>query len=535
MKQRSLRAKLLIFIIVVMLTPILPGSYFYYLYTNTLSDADIVRQQSAQKLSLTHDVIDSFQRQSIAWASFLLRGHKPELYNTHLRKFYREERQTYTRTESLADLLYQDSAYSVDISLTLTKLKDLRKHYRNALEIYNLSDDPYFDTDQSLSPFIADIDYDLQQLIHQIKVLEEKKISALNDDMVQQKQLFLALIIIFLLLSIFIFIWFFDINVGRPITAAISTAKRIADGNIKSRIEEESTREFSIFSKAFNHMIDNLEQANQRLERKINQLQDEVDMRRIAEIKISGQKQILKASRKTIELARQEAVRANQAKSEFLSRMSHELRTPLNAILGFAQLLNMDKLTPEQGNNTNEILTAGEHLLNLINEVLDLSKIESGALDITIEVIDIEALANETLSLVKPLAENRGIQIDIDKQSFAGLQAKGDSTRSKEVFLNLLSNAIKYVHAHGKIWVFCQSKQNMLVVSVCDDGPGIPKEFHHEIFQPFNRLGAKDSEVEGAGIGLAISKRLANAMGGDIEFESEPDKKTCFLFSLPQA
>lgn len=495
MKPQSLRARLLLFIVVVMLTPILPGSYLYYQYTTTLNDADIVRQQSALKFSLTQDVIDSFHRQIITWGSFLLQGHKPELYNSHLRKFYREERQTYTRAESLANLLNQDPEYSVDISHILDKMEGLRKHHRNALEIYNLSDDPYFDTDQFLSPFTVNINYDLQQLVHQIKALEERKISAMNDAIAHQKILFLAIMLVILLLSISIFIWFFDINVGRPITAAISTAERIADGNIKSRIEEESSREFSVFSKAFNHMIDNLE------------------------------------------LAHQEAVGANQAKSEFLSSMSHELRTPLNAILGFGQLLEMkyNEISDIEGQeHTKHIMQAGHHLLELINEVLDLSRIEAGHLDISAEPIPLHQNIAECITQIDAgLASQCNVTL-INQVDDQDIEILADPMRFKQILINLLSNAVKYNKKGGTVTIKTEHLDNKrLRIAVIDTGKGIVAADMDKLFEPFERLSAKNGNIEGTGVGLTVTKQLVEAMDGVITVESRVGQGSTFMVELP--
>lgn len=495
MKPHSLRARLLLFIVVVMLTPVLPGSYFYHIYTTTLSDADIVRQQSALKYFLTKEVTHSFHRQIITWGSFLLRGHKPELYNSHLRQFYIVERKTYTQAESLANLLNQDPEYSVDISYILDKMEGLRKYYRNALEIYNLSDDPYFDTDQFLSPFTVNINYDLQQLVHQIKALEERKISAMNDAIAHQKILFLAIMLVILLLSIFIFIWFFDVNVGRPITTAISTAKRIADGDTKSRIEEESTREFSVFSIAFNHMIDNLE------------------------------------------LAHQEAVGANQAKSEFLSSMSHELRTPLNAILGFGQLLEMkyNEISDIEGQeHTKHIMQAGHHLLDLINEVLDLSRIEAGHLDISAEPIPLHQDIVECITQIDAgLASQHNVTLinQVDNQD---IEILADPMRFKQVLMNLLSNAVKYNKEGGTVTIKTEYLDNgRLRISIADTGNGIAAADMRKLFDPFERLSYKNSNIEGTGIGLTVTKQLVEAMDGVITVESRVGQGSTFMVELP--
>lgn len=534
MKQLSIRAKLLIFIVIVVLTPVLPGSYIFYQYEKTISDAEEVRQQSADRLAMTHGVIEKFQQQNIAWSNFLLRGHKPELYNTYLRKVYEAERQTYRQAVSLADMLADEPEYSGNISHFLAKLTEMRENYRDALDIYNESDEPHFATDSFLAPVVAGINNQLQAIVQEIEQLERTKIRRLNENIASKKELFLLIVLTTLLFTTLVFFWLFDVNIGKPIASAINTATLISKGKLNTRIDEDSAHEFAVFSKAFNHMIDNLEETNRQLENKVDQLIDEVNQRKTAERKIRAQRQALKESGQLIELAHKKALNASKAKSDFLSRMSHELRTPLNAILGFSQILMTDDLKPNQKSSVNEILTAGEHLLNLINEVLDLSKIENGVLEVTAEAVDIGTLVRETHALVKPLADERHIQIEIDSNSFAVYQVVGDPTRCKEILLNLFSNAIKYGHENGRVWAFCKREADMLVVSICDNGPGIPAERQHEMFQAFNRLDAKGSQVEGTGIGLVISKRLANAMGGNLDFHSTPNKETCFYFSLPE-
>ncbi len=244
-----------------------------------------------------------------------------------------------------------------------------------------------------------------------------------------------------------------------------------------------------------------------------------------------------KEAERVLEAARDEAQRANAAKSEFLSRMSHELRTPLNAILGFSQLLEMSNPSPKQRENIGQVLRGGRHLLNLINEVLDISRIEAGRLEFVVEPVKVARVLEEAVSLVRPLATQRDITLKINRaeRSLDGVMVEADRQRLKQVLLNLLSNAIKYNHQGGRVDLICEraSAGGCLRLSVRDTGPGISTKDLPRLFLPFERLGVNQSEVEGTGIGLAISKRLAGAMGGTISVESAEGQGSTFSLELP--
>jgi signal transduction histidine kinase/FixJ family two-component response regulator len=219
--------------------------------------------------------------------------------------------------------------------------------------------------------------------------------------------------------------------------------------------------------------------------------------------------------------ARGEAESANRAKNEFLSRTSHELRTPLNAILGFGQLLELDELPEHQAASVHDILSAGRHLLKLIDEVLDISRIEAGRLAMSMEPVMIGDVADSAMSVMRPIAAERGISLNMEVGSMRAAHVQADRQRLHQVLLNLLSNAIKYNTKNGSVTLVCvEASGGRMHFEVVDTGPGIPDDKIERLFNPFDRLGAEELQIEGTGLGLALSKNLCEAMGGRLEVKS---------------
>jgi PAS domain S-box-containing protein len=239
---------------------------------------------------------------------------------------------------------------------------------------------------------------------------------------------------------------------------------------------------------------------------------------------------------KALREAKAEADRANHAKSDFLSRMSHELRTPLNSILGFGQLLDRQATSDAQRTRVRYILSAGRHLLNLINEVLDISRIEAGNLQLSLEPVCLEEAMNEAIDLMRPLAAEREIRLAAACPLDTTTYVLADRQRFKQVLLNLLTNAVKYTAMQGKVSVsFNDSGNGSIRVLVRDTGAGIPVEKLSRLFTPFDRLGAEQSTVEGTGLGLALCQRLVEAMHGFIGVNSTIGNGSTFWVELPQA
>lgn len=250
------------------------------------------------------------------------------------------------------------------------------------------------------------------------------------------------------------------------------------------------------------------------------------------------------AARDRAERARDRAERSNRAKSEFLSRMSHELRTPLNAILGFAQLLELVELEAEDADSLDQIVRAGRHLLAVINDALDVARIETGRLSLSVEDVHVEPVVDDCLDLMRPAAEAAGLTIGRPTMTHTGMVARADRQRLRQVLINLLSNAVKYNRPGGQVTVDFHPADDQgnrvdapsaewLRITIADTGIGIPADRIDEVFVPFERLGAERTGVEGTGLGLSLAKSLMDAMGARISLTSIEGIGSTFHLDLP--
>jgi signal transduction histidine kinase len=272
-----------------------------------------------------------------------------------------------------------------------------------------------------------------------------------------------------------------------------------------------------------------------------HQITVNADKQQMIELLFTTLDELVGANRRLVEAekvlreATQEAQRANRAKSEFLSRMSHELRTPLNAILGFGQLLEMWVDRPRERESVKQIVKAGRHLLNLINEVLDLSRIEAGRLALSPEPVRVGDTIGHVVDLVRMLASERQIALCADGATLDGRYVLADRQRLLQVLLNLVANGIKYNREGGRLAVGCHEVAGgRLRITVADTGAGIPLALQKRLFTPFDRLGIEAQGTEGTGLGLALSKRLVEAMGGLIGVESTEGEGSTFWVELPE-
>jgi PAS domain S-box-containing protein len=240
-----------------------------------------------------------------------------------------------------------------------------------------------------------------------------------------------------------------------------------------------------------------------------------------------------KQSEEMLLAAKESAESASEAKTQFLSRMSHEFRTPLNAILGFSQILEMSKLPPRDKESVEQILNAGRHLLGLVNDVLDISRIETHNLAMNLTVQCCQELIEEVSQLMKPMAESHQVTLNIEPSDKLSILA--DNRRVKQVLINLVSNAIKYNQLNGSVMLSAAKQGDRVRIQVEDTGIGIPLDIQHRLFIPFDRLEADKSQVEGVGLGLSLCKTLVEGMQGSISVQSIPGKGSLFTVELPFA
>jgi signal transduction histidine kinase/CheY-like chemotaxis protein len=346
----------------------------------------------------------------------------------------------------------------------------------------------------------------------------------------------------------------------RPLSKLVESAKRIGKGDFKQRVDIKTGSEIGELADAFNQMTERRQRAEDKvrkyqdhleemveertaeLARSNNQLQEEIEERKRAEHELRKYRdhleEMVKERTSELAVAKESAESASRAKSVFLANMSHELRTPLNAVLGFSQLMQDDpQSTPSQREKLYIINRSGTHLLTLINDVLDMTKIEAGRTVLEASPFDLGELVRDVVDMMRVRAEVKGLQLLLEQSSRFPRFVDGDAPKLRQILINLLSNAIKFTEQGGVALRLASqpgldAEQIELLCEVEDSGPGVAAAELERIFKPFIQLG-EQADQEGTGLGLTITRQYVELMGGGISAESEPGKGSLFRFSLP--
>jgi signal transduction histidine kinase/CheY-like chemotaxis protein len=358
------------------------------------------------------------------------------------------------------------------------------------------------------------------------------------DAIIERLELYVGIASVVLLISLLaalVVSAFFRKSVAEPIIRLAEVAREVSQNRSYSlrapRIQ--GLGEVSVLIDSFNQMMAQIEKGKASLEKAHDELELRVE-ERTAEL-VAAQKEV-EAYSKSILRAKEDVERASRFKDQFLSTMSHELRTPLNAVLGFSELLadaRYGPLTEKQARYVNHIHSSGQHLLRLINDILDLSKIEAGRLQLSIEEVAVNASFAEVCESLHPLVEKNSHLLI--QSAPPGLTIRADATRFRQMLMNLLGNAIKFTPKGGKIELVATHVSDMVRIEVRDSGPGIPPEEKKRIFEAFHRMKQNEKASEGTGLGLAITRKLVELHGGQLDVESQVGAGSCFFFTLPGA
>lgn len=520
----SLRIRLAVFLTIALLVMLLLVIYAGNVQKELHKNLDAIRSSSSELINLTEKLDNHFQKQLLSWSNLLLRGLTPEEYYRYLQEFYQQERETRFEIKNLKNKLdaYIKARQDIEKFSKAHNLLGLR--FRKALTIFNQSDSPVYDADR----FIWDAVEDPIKLLSQVKssILQQKQEQLIQaeEQFNKSERDFIVIALSIVIIFIAIFIWLIDVYLGKPLSKTISVARKVSNGDYSQRVTDNMPGEFDLFARAFNQMMDGITGANKELHKNMQTLQDEITRREQLERDLEQKKQI--------------AEDASRAKSEFLSNVNHEIRTPLHVVTGYTQLLARTETTDKQKKYIKNILSGSDSLMNIINDVLDLAKIEAGKLSIEPARFDLHELLTEIEGMFGKLSANKGLsfQLLISKNTPSIIIT--DNNRLKQILLNLLSNAVKFTTDGGiKLLVDSSSTKTPhradLSFSVEDSGIGIPEEYHHKIFNQFEQQDGQDSrKYGGTGLGLAISLKLTQLLNGNITVSSKPGVGSIFTLNL---
>ncbi|RDH82485.1 MAG: hypothetical protein DIZ80_09360 [endosymbiont of Galathealinum brachiosum] len=498
-----IRYRLALFLVVSITLISMMAVYAGVMQNKSFKRLNTIYLSSENLIRATEQIDNHFQKQLLSWSNLLLKGLNPEKYYSHLQEFYEQERKTRTSARLLQGRMSEYPEAQASTLQFASLHARLGLNFRKAIKIYNQSDNPVYETDE----YLGNITEKPVSLLKQVKesLVNQQKLDVeiAEREYKQNLKLIIFFAAITTLSLIAVFIWLLDISVGRPLVKTIDYAKQVSSGNYQLRVPENMPGEFNVFAKAFNHMLDRLSLVNKNLEEK-----------------------------------KKAAEQASRAKSEFLSNVSHEIRTPLNIVTGYTELLSKTDIDNNQERYLVAIQDGADSLLRIIDDVLDLAKIESGRLNIEYNKFNLYQFMHSIESSFAPVISKKGLEFKLIITDDVPEYIVLDEYRLKQIAQNLMSNAIKFTES-GNICLTVDVKETDnpthkdLIIEVVDTGVGIPADYHDKVFDQFVQRDGQDSrKYGGTGLGLAICQKLAGMLNGIISLESEPGAGSTFRLKL---
>ena len=518
----SIRWKLLLTISLALAINLAVGYYAAVTYKHATQQATTIRDHSSTVVSTALSAQVHFKKQVQEWKNILLRGHEQDLYDKYYEQFLDEEQNTRRITLELIDSLSRENDAYIIAQSFLHAHEKLGFQYREALK--------YFDSTQPLSHITVDkqvrgIDRRPTDLIDDVVsatlAYRDLRLEESAQELDQIEKHLIYAVIGLLSLTIFSLLSMADKTIAKPITLATGVARRISQGDLSGSIPTGGRDEAGQLLEALQTMQSNLLTSQEELRQEKSLLAKRV-----------------KERTKELNFANEELARAAKAKDLFLAAMSHELRTPLTTILGLTEMLKDQLYGPINTNQDKTLHTIDEssrHLLTLINDILDVAKIESGKMELKMDFIPIEQLIEASLRLIRPTAQKKHQQLEYHIDPTVKL-IYGDSRRLKQVLVNLLSNAVKFTPTEGSIGleVTADTAQNHIHLTVWDTGIGIDKTQFDKLFEPFVQLDNEPTRrYSGTGLGLTLVNRMALLHKGTVNVDSEPGQGSRFTITLP--
>ncbi|HHH39101.1 MAG TPA: response regulator [Sedimenticola sp.] len=518
----KIRSRLLLFQSAIIALLLAVGLYGLHSYEQATTEATRVYDHSSRIVTTALQAQVHFKKQVQEWKNILLRGGEPALYRRYLKQFQAQERHTREAIGQLIGLLGAEAGGRQVAETFLRSHHRLGNAYRQALTGFDPAHPgSYLAVDRQ----IRGIDRQPTDLLDRVVALalrqRSERLAAIHARVAAVKRRILLLTALVVPLSLLLLLWSSDRFIARPVRLATRIARRISSGDLSGEIRVSGSGEPAELLQNLQQMQHNLLQANTLLTE-----ERELLAKRVAERTAE------------LHLANARLSRTAQAKDRFLATMSHELRTPLTSILGISEILGdqaYGPLNPQQLQASRTIHESATHLLALINDILDLAKVEAGRMELQLDQVAVGQLCEASLRLIQQPAREKGLHVTLEMADESAV-ITGDGRRLKQLLVNLLGNAVKFTPEGGAIGLEVRGERDAgrIRLTVRDSGIGIPPERIPHLFKPFVQLDSELSRrYRGTGLGLAIVQRIADLHGGSVSVESVPGQGSRFHVDLP--